>query len=398
MNTPGARPKFEFADGLRALAALTVAVLHATTFTGHLGDVDAHLPVIARLIEIGNYAVPIFITLSGYVLMLPVARTSGYELRGGFWKYLWRRAKRILPPYYASLALFLLLILLVPALQSGQDTAWYNKVPVTWEGIVSHVFLVHNWNTAWIYQINGPAWSVATEWHIYFILPLVLLPLCRWLGPWPMLFIALGAGAAVPYILPAGGSGAYWLIGLFALGMMAAILTVRGTRIPARWFGWTSVALSLVAAAWIMLHTPKAFPEQIATDTLAGLAVALGLVAMGRSVIEGRESVGRRVLESAPLVKIGLWSYSIYLIHSPILALANILLLPLELPTLVNWLIMVFVALPIALAVAYGFFLLVERHFITSHQKRALAAEGSKVAPAPSAPTDAESATDPKAG
>ncbi len=139
------------------MAALAVAVLHATTFTGHLGDADANLPVIARLTELGNYAVPVFTTLSGYVLMLPVARTTNFELRGGFWRYLWRRAKRILPPYYASLVLFLLLIATVPALQSGNDTAWFNKVPITLEGVVSHFLLIHNWNGAWIYQINGPA-------------------------------------------------------------------------------------------------------------------------------------------------------------------------------------------------------------------------------------------------
>ncbi|KQQ49725.1 hypothetical protein ASF68_18010 [Plantibacter sp. Leaf314] len=63
--------------------------------------------------------------------MLPVARTTNFELRGGFWRYLWRRAKRILPPYYASFVL----IATVPALQSGNDTAWFNKVPITLEGV-----------------------------------------------------------------------------------------------------------------------------------------------------------------------------------------------------------------------------------------------------------------------
>jgi peptidoglycan/LPS O-acetylase OafA/YrhL len=372
VDQAGARPKFEFADGLRAIAALTVALLHATTFTGHLGDADANLPIIAHIMELGNYAVPVFITLSGYVLMIQVARTSQFELSGGLGKYLFRRAKRILPPYYASLVLFLVLIAAVPALQTGHDTAWFNKVPVTLEGVVSHFLLIHTWNPAWIYQINGPAWSVATEWHIYFIMPLILLPLCRWLNPWVMLIVALGLGPAITYLFPNAGSGNYWMIGLFALGMMAALLTVRPTRLPVQWFGWTSIVLFVIAAAWVLIRAPKSYPEQIASDTLAGAAIALGLVALGRASREGRMTAGHRILEWGPLVKIGLWSYSIYLIHSPILALANILLLPLELPTLLNWLVLVFVALPIALGIARLFFLLVERHFITSHQKQAL--------------------------
>jgi peptidoglycan/LPS O-acetylase OafA/YrhL len=260
----------------------------------------------------------------------------------------------------------------VPALQSGNDTAWFNKVPITLEGVVSHFLLIHNWNGAWIYQINGPAWSVATEWHIYFIMPLVLLPLCRWLSPWVMVVVALAAGPAVSYVFPNAGSGNYWMIGLFALGMAAALNTVRGTRIPAPWFGWGAFGVGVLAAAWMIFVTPHTRNEQIISDTLAGTAIALALVSMGRAAVEGRVNPGRRVLEWRPLVWTGLWSYSIYLIHSPVLALANILLLPLELPTLVNWLLLVFVALPAALALAYGFFWLVERHFITSHQKRVI--------------------------
>ncbi|WP_291053745.1 acyltransferase [Herbiconiux sp.] len=374
MDKAGARPKFEFADGLRALAALTVAVLHATTFTGHLGDADENLPIIAKLMEIGNYAVPIFITLSGYVLMLPVARTANFELRGGFWKYIWRRGKRILPPYYAALILFIVMIAVIPALQTGHDTAWDNKVPITPWGVVSHFLLIHNWRADWIYQIDGPAWSVATEWHIYFIMPLILLPLCRWLNPWVMLVVALLLGPALSYALPGVGPANYWMIGLFALGMMAALYTVRGTpRIPSHWFGWAGIGLFLIAVAWQLTYTPHARHEQIISDTLAGAGIALGLVAMGQTKLAGRTNLGVRILEWRPLVFLGLFSYSIYLIHSPLLALANILMLPLELPTLANWLVLVLVVIPIAVAASYGFFWLVERHFITSHQKRALA-------------------------
>ncbi|WP_368499736.1 acyltransferase family protein [Herbiconiux sp. A18JL235] len=89
--------------------------------------------------------------------------------------------------------------------------------------------------------------------------------------------------------------------------------------------------------------------------------------------LHGRLSAGRRLLELRPLVSLGLFSYSIYLIHSPILALANILLLPLQLPTLTNRLLLVFVAVPAAVAISYGFFWIVERHFVTGHQKRVFA-------------------------
>lgn len=135
-------------------------------------------------------------------------------------------------------------------------------------------------------------------------------------------------------------------------------------------FGWGAVAVFLVAAAWMVIDAPYGRNAQIVSDTLAGGAVALGLVSMGRAALNGETNAGRRVFEARPLVKVGLWSYSIYLVHSPLLGLANLLLVPLDLPTWLNWLIMVGVALPVSLATAYGFFLLVERRFMTSHQKR----------------------------
>ncbi len=50
----------------------------------------------------GQVAVDVFIVLSGYCLMLPVARAGG-ALRGGPVGYMKRRARRILPPMLASL-------------------------------------------------------------------------------------------------------------------------------------------------------------------------------------------------------------------------------------------------------------------------------------------------------
>ncbi|MGW9114862.1 acyltransferase family protein [Microbacterium sp. NPDC055683] len=380
--TGTARPTFEFADGIRAVAALCVALLHATTFTGRAGDVEEALPFVARVAELGHYAVPVFIVLSGFVLMIPAARGDGYRLRGGFGRYIGRRARRILPPYYASLALFLLLIALVPLLQHRAGTAWDNKIPVTVGGVVSHLLLVHNVSPAWIYQINGPAWSVATEWQIYFLLPLVLLPLCRWITPWGMLAIALALGPALTLLVPRTASASFWFIGLFALGMIAALLTVRGSRIAPAWFGWAALTGILAGAGWMLVDPPTSLLARIAADTLVGAAVAAGLVALGRSSIDGRTTPVRRVFEWRPLVGTGTWSYSIYLIHSPLLGLANLLLLPLALPTAVHWLIMVLGALPIALGISYLFFQLVERHFTTSHQRRELAT-GSRASDGP---------------
>src|SRR3954471_7356241 len=97
------RPEFPYLDGLRGGAAMTVVAYHAFLYTGHTGDAKAAMPYWDLIIGFGYVGVAVFIVLSGYVLMLPVATTPNLRFRGGSWQFVKRRAKRILPPYYTAL-------------------------------------------------------------------------------------------------------------------------------------------------------------------------------------------------------------------------------------------------------------------------------------------------------
>ena len=110
-TTAGVRPRLrlDFLDGLRGLAALYVLLYHASLRAGVLAAAAPAQPV-AKAISVlhfcllgyGHLAVAVFIVLSGYCLMLPVARTEGAVLPGGALAFIQRRARRILPPYYAA--------------------------------------------------------------------------------------------------------------------------------------------------------------------------------------------------------------------------------------------------------------------------------------------------------
>jgi len=368
------RPKFEFADGLRAVAAIAVALYHSLVYTGRSGDA-ATLPAPFKILNLGDFAVPIFIVLSGFVLMLPVARNADLRFRGGMAKFIQRRARRILPPYLAAFVLFLVLIWLTPILQQPADTAWDSKVPVTVGGVISHLLVVHNFSPEWIYQVDGPAWSVATEWQIYFAMPFLLLPLWRRFGAWVALAVAVTVGWAIHFTLPILDGAHFWFLGLFAMGMGAATIVVRGIRIPRLGVILTVVTPVLLAA--LALAYGPAEREAWISETVLGLVVAGVLVWLAQRSLDGRPSWAHHILESRFLVWVGLWSFSLYLIHSPLLALGNLLLLPMNLPTLVQFAVLVLVVLPLAAAIAYGFFILVERHFMTSHQHQVAKGEGS---------------------
>ena len=88
-------------EGLRGYAALLMVVYHAWVLTGG--------PLLGggrSLISGGFLAVDLFFVLSAFVLCLPAATTGSF----GSWKdYALRRAARIVPAYYAALAVALIL-------------------------------------------------------------------------------------------------------------------------------------------------------------------------------------------------------------------------------------------------------------------------------------------------
>ncbi|PZF61888.1 acyltransferase [Curtobacterium sp. MCPF17_047] len=365
MGSADSRVAFKFADGLRAIAAIGVALFHTYTYTG-MSEQNQQLPIVFKVLNLGDFAVAVFIVLSGFVLMLPVAKTTDLSLRGGVTGFLKRRARRILPPYYAALIAYLIVILVIPGLNEKTGTAWDSKVPVTVGGVVSHLLMLHNLSPDWVYQVDGPAWSVATEWQIYFAMPLLLLPLWRRFGGRVAVTIAVILGWAVHFLLPQVDVAHFWFLGLFALGMAAGWYVHKGTARVSGGLVTASLVVTLVpaAAAFGLVHRFAWLSE-----TAVGAAVALLLVWMAQRTVSGETTWAHRLLEWRPLVQVGNWSYSLYLVHSPIVGIANLVLLPVQMPLLVRFLLLALVALPIAAAISYGFHGLVERRFMTSHQQ-----------------------------
>src|SRR5579862_5621445 len=162
------RLHLDYLDGLRGLAALYVVIFHVY-YDAIYSVRSASLSPLKQLILFpltqGRFAVDVFIVLSGFCLMLPIARSPDGRLPGGFWSYIKRRARRILPPYYCALAMMLVLIALIPDLRHTHGTHWDIMLPAFTPGaLISHLLLIHNLSNAWIYKIDGAMWSVATEW------------------------------------------------------------------------------------------------------------------------------------------------------------------------------------------------------------------------------------------
>ena len=89
----------------------------------------------------------------------------------------------------------------------------------------------------------------------------------------------------------------------------------------------------------------------------------------------------REILSGRPLVAAAGFSYSLYLLHWPILAIISDLWLPVKLPSALHFWLMVVIGLPLSLLLAFVSSLIFERPFL---RRSAQKAEGSQADLVPS--------------
>lgn len=207
---------------------------------------------------------------------------------------------------------------------SNPGQAWKHVLPANnWGVIISHLFLIHNWRLEWIYKINSPLWSIAVEWQIYFLFP-VLLWILKVFGRLFCVSAGFALGFSVFLIVPMklARDMCCWYVGLFSLGMVAAQFTAS-PRIPGKrgqQILWFCLTLATTLCAWYFFRN-----RWIGwlVDSSFGLATAFLLIACGRSTAypgQARPWIVS-VLQWPPLVGLGHFSYSLYLIHYPVLEL-----------------------------------------------------------------------------
>jgi peptidoglycan/LPS O-acetylase OafA/YrhL len=347
-------------DGLRGFAALVVVMGHIFVTVPALA-LAFQVPQGARpgspiwwatvtplhLIWDGTEAVFVFFVLSGFVLALPLTHARASTWAG----YYPRRLIRLYFPVICSLAIALVLVSLVPRNAVAGASWWVNIHATSSHGVKQAVrgsLIVLG--TSWL---NSPLWSL--QWEVLFSLMLPLYVFAARLYPqWHFVKIVALFGLIV--LGAQLSSDAMLYLPMFGLGVIMAFERQRlasvARQLNARsWWLLVVAALLLLNAYW---------PVQAFASTWSGsLGVARAAAVLGAclllfAVLHWRAA--ELATESRPALWLGRRSFSLYLIHEPVLVTLTFALgAQLPLP------VMVVLGLPACVVAAAGFFHLFER-------------------------------------
>jgi peptidoglycan/LPS O-acetylase OafA/YrhL len=293
--------------GLRGIAASVVVQYHYVEAT-------PQVPSLLREIASRGYlAVDMFFVLSGFVMALTYAHRFAHGFDApAFGDFLLRRFARIYRLYVVILGLTVL------GVGVGAFPGWNLRDSLA--TVVANFLLIQAWGTT--VSLNGPAWSISTEFAAYLLFPMLLRATLfgggrRAAQATVAAAILLILAAMIRPLLRPGGNGTLDLyrettplplLRCFA-GFTFGLLTYRLTGSPgimqlARQ-GLAAVVLVALLAAALLLDV-----NDLAIYTLLPPLVLCLYATRGRP---------GRVLWHGVIYQLGTLSYAIYLLHVGVL-------------------------------------------------------------------------------
>ena len=367
-------------DAMRGGAALAVVTYHAlgvapqTAFSGW----EYWLPQIAGyLVHFAFAGIYLFFVISGFCIHLFWAKARAAGIHKPvidfftFWK---RRVRRLYPPYFAALALYLCYL------------AYKTPVEVTgfyvWD-VLLHLFMLHNVDLRTTYTINGAFWTLAIEEQLYLAYFLLLFLRIRygWTKTlvlcfsarvvWLIMGRALSASVGI-HIPVTEAAATNWFI--WALGALSVEAALGITKLPRWCFKLPAAAVALGCAMALAQLLPLVDQSGVVHDVgwlIMHPAWGVGFFILVNYAVAAEQRWRVKSLATPRLIpalaSIGLISYSLYLTHSFVLmhwywaGFTRLHILTIS----------VLIMTPLSVAFAWIFFRVFERPFMTSSAVRA---------------------------
>lgn len=313
IQSPAHPSRYESLDALRGLAALAVAIHHV-----------AHL-------YIGGPAVMAFFVISGYCIAAAGASARRHGL--GIGGFLWRRVRRIMPPYLLSIAFWAAYRMLKAATGGGNELArpwtdWFQNLTLTqWVSLLGHPapYPPHN-PTLFV----GAYWSLCYEEQFYLVIGLLvavagLSAIASRRAVVVLLAFALAWNVAFPHTVY-GVFIEYWAPFAFGCLVYYRLCELPRTGSPevTRATTWTSRAIDLflsltaiTSAAWLVRQ--GGFPAPLSNGdelrSVPGELLVSSLVAITLILVRRFDTAIARATWFKPLQWLGKITFSLYLVH-----------------------------------------------------------------------------------
>jgi peptidoglycan/LPS O-acetylase OafA/YrhL len=283
-------------NGLRAVAVVAVVLFHfnANWMPGGFAGVD------------------VFFVISGF-LMTSIIFRGIEQAEFSVWRFYIARANRIIPAL-AVVSLFLLVF------------GWFFTLNIEYEDIAKHiassVLFISNivyWNESGYFEAASHekwllhSWSLSVEWQFYIIYPLVLIGVNKFLPiKYVKRIVLLGVILGFAFCIFASykwPDAAYYLLPTRAWEMMvggvAYLYPFKSTfksKKVLEWFGFVLILIS-----YLFISKDNVWPGYLAM-----------LPVLGAYLIIQTQCNDSFFLNNFIMQKIGVWSYSIYLWHWPL--------------------------------------------------------------------------------
>jgi peptidoglycan/LPS O-acetylase OafA/YrhL len=334
-------------DILRGLAALAVLLYHASIvsffpednhpyFSGNASEYLDRLGLLNSLVffltGFGYLGVSLFFVISGFCIHLPYIAPKKYEDRGGLSNFSSRRFWRIYPPY--------IFVTCISFILAGVILQKHGEYNISFSYLIDHLWF-------WHYDPKAPtnmgivavSWTVALEVFFYIIYALLGRKLIIQFGikpvaiTWflihviytiwfslPLSWNTLSHPIFSPSRFPITRFGE-WMLGAWIAEWWVSRIKSAEFKLSPRLSVWSIVGIlllfSILLVGWF---------TNVARDLASDLLAAVGFACLVRGLLESARS--KYGSATNLLIKAGLISYSLYLVHIPVFAAVKIVAAP----------------------------------------------------------------------
>lgn len=372
--------RYALLEPLRGIAALWVFCYHYR-FSDAL---QQWAPGLHTLFRVGDLGVPMFFVLSGYCITASARSAIRHDepTRG----FLYRRVRRIYPPYWFSILVVASLPFIIQLI-SGLKTGRYDPPTAAnpsygfldysvseWIGLVTLTRVFADFPDATDLQvkftsINAVYWTLAIEVQFYLVVAAALA--------WRRFFYPI-LGVVTLFSIPAYATTILWPTGLclpywpmFALGVGVYWLFEQGLA-PSRWSSSLARGAARLATLGLIVGFIVAVLNGMPTSYLGFAAFFALILLLAESWdrlfvtygMESRQRIVRGLVAVA--MAFGAMSYSLYLLHGKLQYL-TMQVFRQVFPA--NSIAFDVASIGVTCAMAYVFYWVCERPFMSTRQK-----------------------------